>query len=189
MPNSISLRNFIVGALLLLSVLSCQKKESKNVENEKIIADNYTLMVPKDFEKTNKLNELAKIQFQKVDEDLYFIVLEETKQSFADAVKLKIHDTTPNLYGYFKVVTNHFKEITKNLKVNDVGRTKIDSCNAIIFSMFGQTLDNGKSVFYRYALIEDDKNYYQIMSWTNIHHKEKLIGRMDNIIHSFKMKK
>lgn len=181
-----TVRNYFFG-ILLIFISSCKQSEV-GTENEIVETENYSLKVPKDFERTNNLNELAKVQFQKVDEDLYFIVLEETKESFENAIKLKVHDANPSLFGYYKVVTKHFEEITKDFKVDDFGNTKINSCNAIVFSMNGKDLENDKGVFYRYALIEDDKNLYQLMSWTNIHYKDKLIGRMEGIINSFKSK-
>jgi len=58
----------------------------------------------------------------------------------------------------------------------------------LFFQCLDNGLDDGKAVFYRYALIEDEKNYYQIMSWTNMRFKEKLIGKMSEIIYSFKSK-
>ena len=90
--------------------------------------------------------------------------------------------------GYFNVVKNHFDEISEDIKIDDFSSTKINSCNALVFSMHGKDLEDGKKVFYRYALLEDDKYLYQIMAWTNIHDKDKLIGRMSGIINSFKSK-
>jgi hypothetical protein len=54
--------------------------------------------------------------------------------------------------------------------------------------MSGKGLVYGKRAFFRYALIEDNNNLYQIMSWTNINYKDKLIGKMGGIINSFKSK-
>ncbi|TGD59377.1 hypothetical protein [Flavobacterium humi] len=179
-----AVKNYILG-ILLVFISSCKHSENK-AENETILTENYSLEVPNDMERAYTLNELAKVQFQKVEEDLYFIVLEETKESFENAIRLKVHHATPSLFGYYKVVTNHFDEIYKDLKINDFGTTKINSCNAIVFSMSGKDLGNGKNVFFRYALLEDNKNLYQIMSWTNIHYKDKLIGKMEGIINSFK---
>lgn len=180
-------RNYFLGFLIVI-ISSCKKSESYS-DNEIIDTENYSIRVPTDFERTTNLNELAKVQFQKVDEDLYFIILEETKKGFIDAIKLKVYDASPSLFGYFKVITNHFDEITENFEVKDFSNTKINSCNAIIFSMSGTDLADGTSAFYRYAIFEDDNNLYQIMSWTNNKNKNKLIGRMEGIINSFKSKK
>lgn len=176
------LKIYIFG-ILLIFIYSCKNSENKT---ERIITENYSIEAPNDFERTNEMNELAKVQFRKTEEDLHFIVLEESKKGFENAIKLGIHKTSPSLLGYYKVITSHFDEITEDFKITDFGNTKINSCNAIVFSMSGKDLGNGKSVFYRYAIIEDDKNLYQIMSWTNIHYRDKLTGRMKSIINSFK---
>lgn len=180
--NLMNLKTIFIG-ILIIFIYSCKKAENKN---ERIFTENFSIEVPNDFERTNEMNELAKVQFRKSNEDLHFIVLEETKDGFQNSIKLGVYDTSPNLFGYYKVITKHFDEISENFTISDFGRTKINSCNAILFSMSGKDLENGKNVFYRYAILEDDKNLYQIMSWTNIHYKNKLIGRMTSIINSFK---
>ena len=75
-----TLKNYIL-AILIIFISSCKQSEN-NTENEVVMTENYSLSVPKDLERTNNLNELAKVQFQKVEEVLYFIVLEETKKKF-----------------------------------------------------------------------------------------------------------
>ena len=173
----------IILLTFLIFIFSCNKSENKN---ERIFTENYSIEAPSDFEKTNEMNELAKVQFRKSKEDLHFIVLEETKEGFQNGIKMGVHKVSPSLFGYYKVITNHFDEITADFKTSDYGVTKINSCNAIVFSMSGKDLEDGKGVYYRYAILEDEKNLYQIMSWTNIGYKDKLIGRMEPIINSFK---
>ncbi len=164
--------------------ISCKKSE--NVENVKITSKNFSILVADDFERTNNLNELSEVQFQNKEKDLYFIILQEPKINFENAVKQNLHKSTPNLLGYFNVIKNHFQEITKDFKLSDFGKTKIDSCNAIVFSMSGIDPEDNKKIYYRYAIIEDEKNYYQIMSWTNLKNKLLLIGKVDQTINSFK---
>lgn len=177
-------RNYLRIIFFIIMFSSCN--QGKNNNTQKIISDNYSLIVASDFERTNSLNELSKVQFQNIKENLYFIVLEEPKERFKNAIKLKLHKSTPDLMGYLKVVTNHFKEVTDNFELSDVGFTKIDSCNAVVFSMSGINPEDNRKIYYRYALIEDENNYYQIMSWTNLKNKLKLIGKMEETIHSFK---
>lgn len=117
---------------------------------------------------------------------MYFIVLEEPKEGFKNAIRLKIYDAPSTLYGYFQVVTDNFDDIYDEFKVDGFKTTKINSCNAIVFSMIGKDSVDGKEAFFRYAVIEDSKNLYQIMSWTNINYKDKLIKKMEGIIYSFK---
>jgi hypothetical protein len=173
----------IILLTLLISIFSCNKKENKS---ERIFTENYSIEAPFDFERTTTMNELAKVQYKKPEEDLHFIVLEETKEGFLNGIKMGVHKVSPSLSGYYKVITNHFDEIKENFKTSDYGVTKINSCNAIVFSMSGKDLENGKEVYYRYAILEDEKNLYQIMSWTNLGYKDKLVGRMTPIINSFK---
>ena len=173
----------VIILIFLTSIFSCKKSEN---DNYRIFTENYSIEAPFDFERTTTMNELAKVQYKKPEEDLHFIVLEETKEGFQNGIKMGVHKVSPSLFGYYKVITNHFDEITDNFKTSDYGVTKINSCNAIVFSMSGKDLEDGKGVYYRYAILEDEKNLYQIMSWTNLGYKDKLVGRMTPIINSFK---
>jgi hypothetical protein len=172
--SSILFRNWFFILLITATISSCK---NENNEYQDIDTENYTLSVPNDLELTNHLNELTKVQYQNIEEDIYFIVLDEP-----------IRLSTPTLLGYFKLIQNHFREINDDFHVIEYGKTKINSCNAIVFSMYGKDLVDGVYTYYRYAIIEDGKNYYQIMSWSHLQNKKKLIGKMQPIIWSFKSK-
>lgn len=174
MNNSALLfKNWFFILLIAIIFSSCKKEKAiQDVETE-----NYTLSVPNDLELTNQLNELTKIQYQNIDKDIYFIVIDEP-----------IRLSAPTLLGYFKLVQNHFREINDDFHVVEYGATKINSCDAIVFSMYGKDLEMGVYTYYRYAIIEDGKNYYQIMSWAHLKNKKRLIGKMQPIIWSFKSK-
>ena len=183
-----SIKRILLG-ILLICIYSCKESEDNvKVRTERIFTENYSIEAPNDFERTNKMNELAEVQFHKANEDLYFIVLEESNEDFRNEAKLGNNKPSNTLIKYYNDITKHFDEISQNFKITDFGYTKINSCNAIVFSMSGKDLEEGKSVFYRYAILEDNKNLYQIMSWTNLNFKDKLIGRMEPIINSFKSK-
>ncbi len=175
-------------ALLLVVVLfsSCNVKE--NIATEKVDTKNFSIEVPIDMAKTDDINELAILQYQNVRDDIYFLIIEEEKSGFQNAVEQGLSEMTPNLKGYFQVLTTHFGQITDNFNVSDVKNIRVHSSPAIVFSMTGKSIEFKKSVFYRYAVIEDDRNYYQIMAWTNPASKQKLIDKMEIVISSFKSK-
>jgi hypothetical protein len=147
---------------------------------------NFSLLIPESLGKTNKLNSIASIQFENTNQDFYIMVLDESKDAFAKAFNNNVHNSTADLDGYYKVIVNHFKEITsKDFKVYNIEKKKINHSNAIVFSMSG--INDGYPAFYRYAVIESDKRYYQIMSWTNTSQEQKYTDRMNKIIDSFKI--
>jgi len=178
--------NYLKIVPIIFILTSCYQID--NNKNQEIISDNFSIVVPSNLERTQRLNTLSKVQFENIEEDIYFIVLEESKRGFKDAIEHKMHKATPDLNGYLEVVVNHFREISTKFALSDVGRTKIDQCNAYIFSMTSEEPSDNLVTFYRYAIIEDNENYYQIMSWTHLKNKKNLIGIIDEVIHSFKIK-
>lgn len=173
--------------LLFLVLLSSCNENSKNEKYEKKSVENkFSLLIPESLGLTNKLNSIASIQFENTNQDFYIMVLDESKDTFTKAVNNKIYNTTTDLDGYYKVIVNHFKEITsKDFKVYNIQKKKINHSNAIVFSMSG--INDGYPAFYRYAVIESNKRYYQIMSWTNTSQEQKYTDRMNKIIDSFKI--
>lgn len=173
-----------IPLLFLLILSSCNKNPSDEKYEKKIVENKYSIFIPESLGATTELNNIASIQFQNLSEDFYVIVLDETKESFANAVQNNPTNITPDFKGYYNVIVSHFKKITqKDFKVYDIEKKKINSSNAIVFSMSG--MNDNYPAFYRYAIIEGDQRYYQIMSWTNIPQEKKYTERMNKIIESF----
>jgi hypothetical protein len=176
----------IISLLFLVLISSCNENLQNEKYEKKTVENKFSLLIPESLEQTNKLNSIASIQFENTNQDFYIMVLDESKDVFNKAVNKEIYNTTTDLDGYYKVIVNHFKEITsKDFKVYNIEKKKINNSNAIVFSMSG--INDGYPAFYRYAVIESNKRYYQIMSWTNTSLEQKYTDRMNKIIDSFKI--
>jgi len=176
----------IISLLFLVLLSSCNENLQNEKYEKKTVENKFSLLIPESLEQTNKLNSIASIQFENTNQDFYIMVLDESKDVFNKAVNKEIYNTTTDLDGYYKVIVNHFKEITsKDFKVYNIEKKKINHSNAIVFSMSG--INDGYPAFYRYAVIESNKRYYQIMSWTNTSQEQKYTDRMNKIINSFKI--
>jgi len=175
-----------ISLLFLVLLSSCNENLQNEKYEKKSVENKFSLLIPESLGQTNKLNSIASIQFENTSQDFYIMVLDESKDQFTKAVDNKVYDTTADLDGYYKVVVNHFKEITsKDFKVYYIEKKKINHSNAIVFSMSG--INDGYPAFYRYAIIESNKRYYQIMSWTSTSQEQKYTERMNKIIDSFKI--
>jgi hypothetical protein len=187
--NHLLIRNALALLSVFILISSCGQKEK--VEMRRVETPNFSIEVPVDFEKTNNLNKLAPIQYQNVKKDFYFLMLEEPKMGFHEAIAQGMYSeykVNPDLDGYFKVLTSHFDDIMDDFTVTDIKRVKINSANATIFTISGVSIEFKKAIVYRYAIIDDGTNYYQLMSWTNPGAKRELIDRMQDVIFSFKSK-
>lgn len=176
----------IISLLFLVLLSSCNENISNEKYKKKSVENKFSLLIPESLGQTSKLNTTASIQFENRSQDFYIMILDEPKDAYTKAVDNKVYNTTADLDGYYKVVVNHFKEITsKDFKIYHIEKKKINHSNAIVFSMSG--INDGYPAFYRYAIIESNKRYYQIMSWTNTSQEQKYTERMNKIIGSFKI--
>nr|WP_199002121.1 hypothetical protein [Flavobacterium sp. ASV13] len=177
------MKNFIL-LLSLLLLSSCNQSPSDEEYEKKMVENKFSILIPESLEATNSLNDVASMQFQNLNEDFYIIVIDETKTDFANAIQNNSSNITPDLEGYYNIILNHFKKVTpKDFKVYNIEKKKINASNAIVFSMSG--INNNYPIFYRYAIIEGNQRYYQIMSWTSIPQEKKYTKRMNKMIESF----
>ncbi|MEO8516437.1 MAG: hypothetical protein ABI426_06820 [Flavobacterium sp.] len=183
--------------ILLILLYSCKEVNNTTQEEDNAterydtitLGNRYSLLIPESLERTDKLNDIARIQFQNKQQDFYIIVIDQLKEGFYKRVEEKTFNVTPDIEGYFKVIKEHFGEECgiKNFKVSNITRGKINSNKAITFTMTGECYDGKYSVFYRYSIVESKLRYYQIMGWTNITNADKTITKMNKIINSFKI--
>jgi hypothetical protein len=128
----------IISLLFLVLISSCNENLQNEKYEKKTVENKFSLLIPESLEQTNKLNSIASIQFENTNQDFYIMVLDESKDVFNKAVNKEIYNTTTDLDGYYKVIVNHFKEITsKDFKVYNIEKKKINNSNAIVFSMSG----------------------------------------------------
>ena len=166
---------------MALVVISCDvKEEFKTIT----IADKYSLDIPDSFEKVDNLNDDASLQYQNAFKEFYVIVMDEPKETFDTAVTTNDVDMTPDLEGYYKSIQLNLKNAIKNIKIFNEKNTEINGRKAKIFSVTGNV--EGYDIFYRYALVEGKKEYYQIMLWTEQKKGESYLETMNQSINSFK---
>jgi hypothetical protein len=167
--------------LLILTAFSCDvKEEFKTIT----ISDKYSLDIPESFEKANNLNDEASLQYQNSFKEFYVIVMDEPKATFDSAVVYNDVDMTPDLEGYYKAIQVNLKNAIKKIKIFDQKNTEINGRKTKIFSVTGNV--EGYDIFYRYAIIQGKKDYYQIMLWTEQKNGDQYLATMDQSIHSFK---
>jgi hypothetical protein len=80
--------------LLAFIAFSCDvKEEFKTIT----IPNQFSLDIPNSFEKVNNLNEAATLQYQNALKEFYVIVMDESKETFDNAVITNQVDMTPDL--------------------------------------------------------------------------------------------
>ena len=142
--------------------------------------------LPKSMIKSKRLNDSASLQYENGAEELYVIVLDESKKSIHDVIASNgIQDLYSNdIEGYSKLIMDGLKTAIKKSKTTNLKKEIINS-NKSITAELSATVDNLK-VYYSLAYIEGKDTYYQIMSWTLSNKKELNKEKINKMIHSFK---
>ncbi|MEL1246216.1 hypothetical protein AAEO56_18220 [Flavobacterium sp. DGU11] len=170
-----------IATLALLLIVSCGKEKTETIK----IDGKYLIELPADLTKTTGLNDIASLQYQNAEKDLYVVIFDEGKHELHRALKESgLNVLYPNdLSGYMKLaIGNYTADLDTFPPVNDV---KIGGLNAKTMAFEGRVQKLSK-VYYKMAFIEGKNRYYQIMTWTRADRKEEHEATMQKIIDSFK---
>lgn len=152
------------------------------------VADTASIEVPALLTESNDLNEDAAVQMANGLQELYVIVIEESKQEFNDLI-IKSGDEfdddfTADLRGYANVATSSIESSIELISKEDLKPITTNGLPTYIASFEGKI--NGLDVFYKLSCIEGKDRYYQVLTWTLSSKKEKHLDAMNAMINSFK---
>jgi PsbP len=184
----INIHKFLVFAVLLFVVLGCssfmegfKKGYNKSAEGEtKVMTSTdgtYQLTVPGDWTTQTDLNSLATLQAANPGEELYVIVIKESRAGFPKST---------NLDAVTKVVRDNMKTTVTNAQISEPVSVNINGNNGKQFEVAGTI--SGLQAKYLYAVIETTGNFYQIMTWTLAPRFDANKTKLQNVINSFKEK-
>jgi hypothetical protein len=166
--------------LLLYSCTNSFEKETINIKNQ------YSIELPKFLSKSKTLNTQASLQYQNLLREFYVIVIDESKDDVHDIVNNdeNLFHISTDFDGYKRLITEN-ANLTINFNQINVEKTnRVNTMLAHIQSMEGEIEDY--KIYYKLALIEGKKHYYQIFVWTLYNNKKEYDHLMDDIINSFK---
>lgn len=171
----------IIALCLLTFIFSCGSSD----EVETVTVDHkYSLELPSFLSKGTGLHDDASLQYQNVFKEFYIVVIDEPKKGFIDV--LKDTEYSPDLQGYYDVLTGGLEETIENINFEPVKDVQINGLKAKTFSITGTIAEKKLDIFYKIAYIEGKDSFYQIVTWTIKDSKDKYAPQMDKIIRSFK---
>lgn len=164
----------------LFFVFSCQ--ESQETQTIKI-KNQYSLDLPVSLSLATNLNNEASLQYQNIFDDLYVIVIDESKQVINSYLE---NDTNypPSLNGYTQLLKGGLQTSITNAIFSETEKKQINGLKSHLTSLSGKVEDI--NIYYEFAHIEGKNHYYQVFAWTSIENKEKFSPKMKKIINSFK---
>ncbi len=176
-----------IGSLMLFFILltACNKKEAYT---EMRYPGKFTIEAPSTMQKTKHLNSEASFQLQSVEEELYFIVLNENKEAIKtmfqrsgafvegeDVLTLFAHGTLELLSSTLESIEPSELEL-EDMTSNGLKGKRVN---------FTATI-SGLDVYYSFAAFDGKEDYYQVLTWTLKKKKEENKEKMERMIHSFK---
>lgn len=169
-------------SILVLSLLlgSCKS----NNKTETVQADNqYTLDLPSFLSKTDQLNKNASLQYQNTNKEFYVVVIKESKAGFKEAMD-KDNMGDANLKNYSNFLTEDLKAAIPVTVLSPFEEKNINGLNARTISLSAPV--NNNDFYWKFAFIEGNSTFYQVITWTLKDQKEKYDGQMEAILQSFK---
>jgi hypothetical protein len=134
------------------------------------------------------LNDDAVLQFKNEFEELYLIVLEETKTDVAQYFPEIIEENDPEkrIELYADVLSENYEANFDLENYSGYMPKEINGSSAIEMTFNAVESKNGLNVFYYVTFIETDTHFYQILTWTLFNKKAEMIDSMEKMILSFK---
>jgi bifunctional DNA-binding transcriptional regulator/antitoxin component of YhaV-PrlF toxin-antitoxin module len=175
------MKKLIILFLVILTFNSCNSKKEEVIK----INNNYSITIPSYLTKTNKLNDIASLQYENTSKELYVIVIDESIEEMQNT--LSVNKLT-NLYsndinGYSDLIMDLFEKQCPPYYKPEILETKIKNLPTRIFTFKAKV--NEKDIFYKTAFIQGKKRYYQITTWTLLDKEELNEEKMKKIIFSF----
>jgi hypothetical protein len=135
----------------------------------------YSMDIPKNMTTTDDLNDVASLQYQDIEKELYVIVIDEAKDEFIDAF------TEEGTYkGDLGVAENYGNiqmasmESAMNITSNSGAKTTtINGREANMYEVEATVEGVDYPIYYLYTFVEGKEKVYMVMAWTLLEHKDK----------------
>ena len=139
------------------------------------------IKMPSSWQKRGGLNDDANLQISSPDQDLFLLVITESKEDFSDFT----------LKNYFDLTNSSLITGLKDSSFSEPIETSISGNKAIQFEIFG-TIESTNFAYF-FAAVEDTGYYYQIISWVSksnfIRKKQTILNIVDTFVVNEKIPK
>lgn len=186
----------LLTAFVSLSLCSCidgKKKNSDSSINEndfvKVnVADDYSIRIPRDMQKTTGLNSDASLQYQNIHKEIYTIVIDEPKKEFVDAMKELDYGDKSTLAFYRNIQS---KKLAERMDITNQSKPEpmhISGLEAETLEIDAKVDNIEEELTYFLTFLEGENKIYMIMSWTLKSKKQNHKKTFETIAHSFEVK-
>lgn len=168
------MKKTIILTILSIVLISCsQKQKYKTIT----VKDKYTIDLPEFLSEGKDLHHEASLQYQNLFKEFYVIIIDERKADFPNPEEM-------DLNAYTSIVKEGMESSIEESVISPIRDTLINGIKAKLFSLSGKL--SGTGIYYEFAYLESNKNFYQIMTWTLLKKKHNYKEEMKRMLTSFK---
>jgi hypothetical protein len=177
-----NIHKFLVFGVLLFVILGCSsfmdgvKKGMAGGEPQIMTSTDgtYQLTVPGNWSKQTDLNSVATLQTANPREELYAIVIKESKSEFPSGTTID---------SFAELAREGLKTNVVSPVITPAVPAGINGYSARQFEASGTVA--GLQAKYLYAVVETSGSFYQIMTWTLANRYDDNKQKLQNVINSF----
>lgn len=175
---AVLIKRFSLAYLTLaLLFVSCDKQADDHVLVQ--VNKDYCVELPTFLKPVNDLHELSACQYGNDEKELYFVLLNVSKQEISQ------NGWNMDLEQYFNnVAAQPFAENISNGMISDPVKKEINQLPALTAEITGEV--NGSQAYYKLAVIETESDFYQLLVWTRADKKDEHSQEMEKILGTFK---
>lgn len=181
--------SLLIGGVMDANKAIKQNKAKGDVPKEVVVNNKFSINVPTFLSPTN-LNEDASLQYASKTLDISFMVIDEPKSEFIDAVSdLQLNNAQREndtlLDAMATLTINNMFDMDK-VKISNYTATTINGLNAITLNIFQSRTFFKDAVYGSFAFVEGKNTLYQILIMSGGTSIRELAEVLEKSIYSFK---
>jgi hypothetical protein len=167
-------RFFTLFLLLAAFTAYAQKPVFKETKGN----GNFTILIPDYMIVDESLNSDASLQYSCAAQEMYIIVIVDSKQALKDA------GSAYTLQTYYDFAAKNIQSMVENSNLGKAKKSKINGNASLIGTITGKFKEY--DIYYKLTIVESEKNFYQVLIWTLASNKKKYGKDMDTMLKSLK---
>jgi len=169
MKKAITLLN-----LILLTVFT----KAQTTLNEYKAGHTFSISAPAYMTKTTGLNKASTIEFKNLAKDVYTFVIVDTKE------ELRLLELNYSLNEYYEEFTSTFLKNNESKEFSKPISSKKGNTSFIEFEASVFDVDIKTKIYYVAGIVETEKSYYRVVSWTTMANKDKYKADFQKTLYS-----
>jgi hypothetical protein len=167
-------KEIIVLSLFLLSIAFNGQTTLKEYK----AGHTFSVSAPAYMTKTTGLNKASTIEFKNLAKDVYTFVIVDTKE------ELRLLELNYSLIEYYEDFTSTFLKSYESKEFSKPISSKKGNTNFMEFEASVFDADIKTKVYYLAGIVETEKSYYRVVSWTTMANKDKYKADFQKTLYS-----